>query len=96
MKNYYILLPLMPTNIIQVYAFVEKEKSNFENVGNNNILLPIMHPNNAACLCYQVELKQSLVDFYKEQLVAMQAEIYESAEAYLLQYPLSQLENEIN
>ena len=107
-KNYYILLPLLPTNILQVYAFVENEKDNFENVGNNNVLLPIMHPKNVALLCYQIELKESLlskewiinsdsillnpleipiIETYLQTFTRLKAEMYESAEAYLIAYP---------
>lgn len=93
-KNYYILLPLLHANILQVYGFVEFEKDKFKNIGDNNVLLPIMHPNNLALLCYQIELKESLVIYYNSQLAAMQAEIYESAEAYLIAYPLPNTENE--
>ena len=93
-KNYYILLPLLSTNILQVYAFVENEKDNLENIGNNNVLLPIIHPKNIALLCYQIELKESLANQYRLTLESLSAEIYKSNEAYLLQYPPPNLESE--
>ena len=92
-KNYYVLLPLKSTNISQVYLFIQNESTNFENIGGNDVLLPFFYPNNVALLCYQFELKESLVVAYRTQLELMDAEIYESADSYLSKHPPINIEN---
>ena len=93
-KNYYIVLPITVQNIQNAYAFIETEKNGFFNIGDNNETLQIIaNPNGTMFPCYRFELKESLVDFYRITLEALNAELYESAEAYLIAYPPQQNEN---
>lgn len=87
-KNYYIVMPVTITNISSVYTFIETQNQNFCNIGNNcNTLQIIPNPSSPFFPCYRFELSETWFLFYESQLAAMGAEIYESAEAYLLAYP---------
>lgn len=87
-KNYYVKIPVTILNIAAVYAFVNSENQNFCNIGNNCNTLQII-PNHSSPFfpCYRFELSETWFLFYESQLATMGAEIYESAEAYLLAYP---------
>jgi hypothetical protein len=92
-KNYYIVLPITLQNIQNAYSFIENEHKNLKNVGDNYVCLIVPNPKNPILPSYQIELKESLVDFYRTILENLNAEIYESAEAYLIAYPPQQNEN---
>jgi hypothetical protein len=92
-KNYYIVLPITMQNIQNAYSFIETEHDNFKNVGDNYVCLIVPNPNNPMLPSYQIELKESLADFYRKTLEALNAELYESAEAYLIAYPPQQNKN---
>jgi hypothetical protein len=92
-KNYYIVLPITLQNIQNAYSFIETEHKNFKNVGDNCVCLIVPNPNNPMLPSYQIELKESLVDFYRTTLEGLNAEFYESAEAYLIAYPPIENEN---
>ena len=92
-KNYYIVLPITMQNIQDAYSFIETEHKNFKNVGDNCVCLIVPNPNNPMLPSYQIELKESLVNEYRTVLEALNAELYESTETYLIAYPPQQNEN---
>ena len=99
-KNYYIVLPITIQNVANAYLFIESE--NFQNIGNNRIFEIIPNPKNAIFPAYRIELKEDLLsktwlgefDFetYLEAFNRLNAEIYESAEQYLVAYPPTETE----
>jgi hypothetical protein len=92
-KNYYIVIPVTELNVSQVFTFIAAENQNLCNIGNNcNTLQIIPNPSNPFLPCYRFELSETWFLYYETQLVAMQAEIHESAEAYLLVYPPTETE----
>ena len=84
-KNYYILIPYSQT--AQTWISQAYDANEIENIGNNKVVLPIFHPANPFELCYQIELRESLVNQCIDKLNELNAEIYDSAEAYLQAYP---------
>lgn len=97
MKNYYIVIPVTALNIVNSYAFVATQKQNFCNIGGNCETLQTMEdPANPPFPCFRFELSETWFLHYELQLVAMQAEIYESAEAYLAAYPPPVIKNPFN
>lgn len=93
-KNYYIVLPITMLNIQNSYTFIELENANFLNVGDNRVFEIIPNPKSLLFPAYRIELKEELVNEYRKELESFDAEIYESAEAYLVAYPLKETENE--
>lgn len=92
-KNYYIVIPVNAANIAAVYLFIETGNENFCNIGDNCDTLQIIpNPSSPLFPCYRFELRESLLPSYQTQLDLMGAEIYESAEAYLIAYPPTQTE----
>jgi hypothetical protein len=90
-KNYYIKIPVTILNISDVYGFVNAESQNFCNIGNNcNTLQSITDPANPPFPCFLFELSETWYLYYKAQLEALNAEVFESSEAYLAKYPPKQ------
>lgn len=88
MKNYYIILCLTDTTTIEVESFVTANKHNFYNIGGNNqTLQKIPTPNMPEMECYRFELNEVRYLEFESSLINLNAEIYESNVAYLLQYP---------
>lgn len=88
MKNYYIIICLTPTTTIEVESFIEANKHNFYNRGGNNQTLEkIPTPNKPEMECYRFELSETRFKEFESSLINLNAEMYESAAAYLLQYP---------
>lgn len=91
-KNYYIVIAITEENVGQVFTFIATENQNFKNIGDNRVMGIIPNPNNNLFPCYRIELKESLVNQYRLTLESLNAEIYESAEQYLVAYPLIETE----
>ena len=84
-KNYYILIPY--SQAAQTWVSQAYNANEIENIGNNKVVLPIFHPANPFELCYQIELKETLVNDAMQELISLNSEIYDSADAYLQAYP---------
>ena len=97
MKNYYIIICLTPATMVDAESFVETNKDNFLNKGGNYSLEKIPTPDMPEMECYRFELSEKWYLHFEKELLELKAEIYESAEAYLLQYPpINEIENETN
>ena len=92
-KNYYILIPITPTNIVGVYGFIETEKDNLLNIGDNKVIEIIPNPTNSLEASFRLELKETLVNIHRTMLEGLGALLYESADAYHIAYPPKQNEN---
>lgn len=89
MKNYYIILPITPTNIVGVYNFIQTNKDNLTNIGGNNKTLQIIHnPENPLEASYRFELAEDVFLILESELLDLSAIICDSAEEYLLKYPI--------
>lgn len=96
MKNYYITLCLTPTTMVGVEAFVETNKENFYNRGGNNQTLEkIPTPDMPEMECYRFELSEVKYLEFKDSLTNLDAEVFESAEAYLVKYSNAEAEETI-
>ena len=88
MKNYYIVLPITPTNIVGVYGFILTNKDSLCNIGGNNETLQIIaNPKNPLEASYRFELSEEVYLTFEVQLTALGADVSESAEEYLSKYP---------
>ena len=97
MKNYYIVIEITELNVSPVFTFIAAENENFLNIGDNRVFEIIPNPKSLIYPCYRIELKEELLsktwlgefDFetYLQAFTRLNAEIYESAEQYLLAYP---------
>ena len=96
MKNYYIVIPVTELNVSPVFTFIAAENQNCLNIGDNRVVEIIPNPKSLIFPCYRIELKEELVEQYRAQLESFNAEIYESAEQYLLAYPPPILNNPFN
>lgn len=91
MKNYYIVLPITPTNIVGVYGFINTNKSNLVNIGGNNETLEIIsNPSKPLEASYRFELSEEAFLNFEEDLINLKADISDSAEAYLAKYHLDE------
>ena len=95
-KNYYIVLPITPTNIVGVYGFMEEQKDNLLNVGNNKVIEIIPNLINSLEASFRLELKETLVDIHRTTLEGLGALLYESAEAYHIAYPTVSIDFDTN
>ena len=87
MKNYYIVLPITPTNIVGVYGFINTNKDSLVNIGGNNKTLEIIaDPSNPLEASYRFELSEEVYLTFEAQLLALDADISDSAEEYLAKY----------
>ena len=87
MKNYYIVLPITPTNIVGVYGFIQTNKDSLCNIGGNCETLEIIaNPNNPLEASYRFELSEESYLNFETQLLALDADISESAAEYLAKY----------
>ena len=87
MENCYLLTP----NSEEAKSF--SEKTDLLNRWNKNSIEFILHPNSKINYCYRIELKPSLVEFYKDTLESLNVELFCSAKEYLIKYPPQQNEN---
>lgn len=85
-KNYYIILPITPTNIVGVYGFIFKYKDTLTNIGGNLTLQIIANPNNILEASYRFELSETRYLELEDELLALDADVSESAEVYLEKY----------
>ena len=95
MKNYYIVIAITETNVSQVFTFIAANNENFLNIGDNRVFEIIPNPKSLIYPAYRIELKEELVNQYRTQLESFNAEIYESAEQYIVAHPPKELEGDI-
>ena len=89
MKNYYIVLPITPTNIVGVYGFINTNKSNLVNIGGNNETLEIIpNPSKPLEASYRFELAEDIYLTIETELISLNADVSDSAESYLKKYPI--------
>jgi hypothetical protein len=88
MKNYYIVLPVTPTNIVGVYGFIQTNKDSLVNIGGNNETLEIIpNPSNPLEASFRFELSEEAYFSFETELTSLGADVSDSAEAYLAKYP---------
>ena len=68
---------------MQAQTWIIANQNEILNIGENQVVLPVFHPHTPFELCYQIELAQHLYEKYKNDLTELNAEIYDSAEAYV-------------